>query len=159
MLSEFEKWKVLEAQSYLKSVSGAQKRIRSLAETIAEIYLDIANIKAIDYSFDRTDGGATSDALVSLLSDKDERMKECQRQAHELECKVRRALYVFERMEDQTHASILESHYVNGKTWEETAEMTGYSIQSIHKMRETALLGFYEVMIDKDKVHIPNAIN
>lgn len=157
MTPEQELWRTSEAADYLSKVKGAQFRIQSLADQIADIYEEIAGIKAVDYSVDRVDGGCPAYIIEAMLDDKDERMKECQRQAHDLECLVRRVDYILGRMDDQLHASILEMHYVNGKPWDEIAEAVSYSSQHIYRLRFDALLCFYDCMFEKD-TEIPDAL-
>lgn len=157
MPTEYERWKVDEAATYLSQIKGAQSRIQTLADTIADIYNEIAGIKAMDYSNDRVGGGAVSYLLEQMLDDKDQRMKECQQQAHEMECRVRRVTYILGKMDDQFHASILEAHYINGNEWHIVAKSTNYSVDNIFKIRINALMEFYDCMFDNE-TEIPSAI-
>lgn len=157
MATEYERWKADEAAAYLSHVKGAQARIQTLADTIADLYDEIAGIKAVDYSQDRVDGGVVSYLLEQMLDDKQQRMDQCQTQAHDMECRVRRVTYILGRMDDQFHASILEAHYVNGDDWHTVAERANYSTQHIFRIRFDALLGFYDCMFERE-TDIPNAI-
>ena len=157
MATESEAWRASEAHSYLCKARGAQRRIQTLADTIADIYAEIVSIKAVDYSIDRVDGGKPSEFVESMLDAKDARMQECQEQAHECECLLRRIVYVLGKMDDQLYASILEDHYINGNEWHVVAEHANYSVQHIHRIRFVALLDFYDCMLDKD-AEIPSAI-
>lgn len=157
MPTEYERWKAEEAAAYLSAVKGAQARIRSLADTMADIYAEMEGIRAVDYSTERVDGGAVSYLLEQMLDDKQQRLDECQGQAHEMECRIRRATYVLGRMEDQLHASILEAHYINGHEWHHVAKSVNYGIDNIFKIRVQALIGFYDCMFESD-AEIPGAV-
>lgn len=157
MPTEYERWKADEAAAYLSRVKGAQARIQSLADTMADIYDEIAGIKAVDYSTERVDGGAVSYLLEQMLDDKQQRLDECQSQAHDMECKVRRVTYILGKMDDQLHASILEAHYINGKEWHMVAKAVNYGIDNIFKIRVQALIGFYDCMFENDS-DIPEAV-
>lgn len=151
-------WKMSEAESYLRRVRGAQHRIRTLTASISDIYCEIEGIKAIDYSSIRVTGGGSPDAMAALISEKDQRMRECQEKAHDLECEVRRAQLALSRMADQSYAALLECHYINGLSWIETARDLGYSVSHAHRLKEPALVAFHEVMPVRDKVELPSAI-
>lgn len=154
---EFERWKADEAAAYLSRVKGAQARVKSLADEMVDIYEEIAGLKAIDYTKDRVDGGAISYLLEQMLDDKDQRLHDCQRQAHDLECLLRRVTYILDKMDDQFHASILERHYVNGIGWRTVAIDAGYAEASIFDIRIIALNGFYDCMFAQDS-EIPDAL-
>lgn len=156
MTEDFDRYRADEAERHLSRIKGYRSRISTLADTIANLYADVENIKAVDYTLDRVAGGSPSEVLESMLDDKDARMVECQQQAHELECRVRRVMYVLGRMEDQFHASVLEAHYVNGEEWRAVAERVGYAEQHIYRIRFDALIGYYESM-GRD-AEIPDAL-
>ena len=155
MATDSEAWRASEAHAYLCKARGAQRRIQTLADTIADLYDEIAGIKAVDYSVDRVDGGKPSDFIEQMLDDKDARMRECQEQAHDCECMLRRITYCLGKMSDQLYASILEDHYINGNEWYIVAEHANYSLRNIHNIRFMALLDYYDCMTDND---IPSAI-
>lgn len=157
MADEYERWKASEAAAYLSKVKGAQARIQTLADTIADLYEEIAGIKAVDYSADRVAGGAISYLLEQMLDDKQQRMEACQQQAHEMECRVRRVTFLLGRMDDQFHASILEAHYVNGMDWNSIAEMVNYGTTRLFEIRFMALVEFHECM-GMDATQIPDAL-
>lgn len=152
---EFLQWKASEAHSYLSRARGAQARIQTLAATIADIYEEIIGIKAVDYSGERVSGGLPSEILEQMLDDKQQRQAECQAQAHEAECLLRRIAYCLGKMDDQLYAAILEDHYINGNEWYVVAEHMNYSLRNIHNIRFMALLEYYDCMVDND---IPSAI-
>lgn len=158
MTDEYQQWLISQAHDYLTQVRGAQARINSLASSMAEIYIDIANIKAIDYSIEKTSGGEKKNLLVDFLNDKDERLREMQRQAHELELKVRRALYCLGKMEDQDLASILEEHYINRKSWQEISVVLSLTDRGIRRRKARALIAFYNELHPQDKTEIPESI-
>lgn len=158
MATESELWRASEAHAYLSKARGAQRRIQTLADTISDLYTEIAGLKAVDYSVDRVNGSFASDLLESMLDDKDERMKECQKQAHECECTLRRIVYILGKMDEQLYASVLEDYYINGNEWHIVAEHVNYSVQHLHRIRFVALLDFYDCMFEKD-TEIPSAID
>lgn len=155
---EYDRWKAMEAERYLKAAAGAKARIKALAASIAGIYDEMEGIRAIDYSATAVAGGAAGDGLVKLLADKDERMRECHRQAHELECRVRRAQHALGRMADQRYAALLERRYLGGASWADAAEALGYTPHWAYKHRDGALVCLYDAMADRDKVDLPSAL-
>lgn len=157
MLTEFEKFKASEAERYLRGIHGAKMRIKTLSVTIADIYEEMEGIRGVDYSSERVKGGVKGDALTRMIADKDERMQECQRQAHELECRVRRAEYVLNRMPDQRYAALLESRYLQGLSWKDAGAAIGYSDWWCYKWRDDAHIAFYDSMMEADK-KLPDAI-
>ena len=157
MATESELWRADAAHRYLCKARGAQRRIQTLADTIADLYEEMAAIKAVDYSVDRVDGGAPSDMLERMLDDKDRRMQECQDQAHQQEALLHRITYILGKMDDQLYASVLEDYYINGHEWYLVAEHHHYSTQHIHRIRFMALLEFHDCMFDED-AEIPDAL-
>lgn len=157
-LSEYERWKAMEAGAYLSRVAGARTRLRTLADAMADVYADMEGIRAIDYATAQVRGGMPSDALDAMLDAKEARLSECQRQAHELEALLARAMYCLGRMPDQGQAALLEARYINGRAWAEVAEGLGCSERHVFQVKPLALAAFYDSMMERDKPGIPPAI-
>lgn len=136
---------------------AARARLATMADAMADICAEMEGLRGIDYAASSMGGDAT-DILCDLIAAKDARLRELQAQAHGLEAIVARAAYCLGRMPDQRHAALLEARYLNGRPWGEVARAIGCSRQHLHRLKLVALAGFYESMMERDKVDLPSAI-
>lgn len=155
LTQEYEDYCVSKAEEYLTKVRGLYFRQRSATESLMSNMAIRDNLKAIDYSVTRVTGGAIEDdRLVEIIERIDSLISQCRAALSDYSTEVIRTTRILGRMSSQLYASILESYYINGYTWAQTADLLGYSEPGIYNLRRFALQNFYDAMPNE----IPSAI-
>ena len=141
-------YKQLRSRQYLEALGGMRDHLDALKKSKAQVW---------EMATSTTAKPTKDTAILGTTLDRTGQNKRIEEQFAEESAKVRAlteeltAAY-FERIEtinklqDHTAAALLVNHYVNGMTWEATAEAMGYSESHMKVKARDALTKLYEVL-------------
>lgn len=146
MTDEFERYCISVADQFLKRVKGLAMRQASAHDALEQQIAIRDALKGIDYSVQKVAGDSPDTRLVETIERIDELIVQYEAALADYDAGVRHARGILARMDDQSHAAILERYYLVGQTWRQVGAAVGYSVEKIYDIRPFALIGFYEAM-------------
>lgn len=131
-------------KQYLKQGYRLRQEIKIQNDILLDLKSNLGNVKGIDYSKDKLDGGPLQDDsnMVNKI-DKILQVEELIKNKVEELKKFQANLYLEILKLDNTNEKILlQARYILNETWEEIAERLGYSVMHIHRIHKKALENF-----------------
>lgn len=131
-------------KQYLKQGYRLRQEIKIQNDILLDLKSNLGNVKGIDYSKDKLDGGPLQDDsnMVNKI-DKILQVEELIKNKVEELKKFQANLYLKILKLDNTNEKILlQARYILNETWEEIAERLGYSVMHIHRIHKKALENF-----------------
>ena len=131
-------------KQYLKQGYRLRQELKIQNDILLDLKSNLGNVKGIDYSKDKLDGGPLQDDsnMVNKI-DKILQVEELIKNKVEELKKFQANLYLEILKLDNTNEKILlQARYILNETWEEIAERLGYSVMHIHRIHKKALENF-----------------
>ena len=131
-------------KQYLRQGYKLKQEIKSLEQTLEEIESNLDNVKAIQYSKDKLQGGPLPDD-TSIIEKLDKIMEvENLIKDRLLELKTFQANLILEilKLKNSNEKNLLQARYVMNLTWEEISKELDYSLTQIHRIHRKALENF-----------------
>lgn len=126
-----------DARSYLLRYGDLKLYIaakRREIETLRESLLP----QSVDYT-GVTVQHSPSDHYAEIVAQIDELEQRIQMQMAEAIATLNEITETINRIPDLSHRALLINYYVNGMTWEMTAEAMGFEVRTIYRMHDDAL--------------------
>lgn len=126
-----------DARSYLLRYGDLKLYIaakRREIETLRESLLP----QSVDYT-GVTVQHSPSDHYAEIMAQIDELEQRIQMQMAEAIATLNEITETINRIPDLSHRALLINYYVNGMTWEMTAEAMGFEVRTIYRMHDDAL--------------------
>lgn len=131
-------------KQYLKQGYRLRQELKIQNDILLDLKSNLGNVKGIDYSKDKLDGGPLQDDsnMVNKI-DKILQVEELIKNKVEELKKFQANLYLEILKLDNTNEKILlQARYILNETWEEIAERLGYSVMHIYRIHKKALENF-----------------
>lgn len=133
------------ARRYLQKVINIDADIRSLK--IEQSRISTYESPQFDREGSRNKTRSNHQEQTNLLSaEYERRIQELIKKSFMLKEKVTREI---SEMPTPTNRAILRNYYINGLTWEETAECVGYDQKTIIRKHMDALIEFNAILVTK----------
>lgn len=131
-------------KQYLKQGYKLKQEIKSLEQTLEELESNLDNVKAIQYSKDKLQGGPLQDD--TNIIEKIDKIIEVENIVKEklLELKTFQANLILEilKLNNTDEKNLLQARYIMNLTWEEISKELDYSLTQIHRIHRKALENF-----------------
>lgn len=131
-------------KQYLKQGYKLKQEIKSLEQTLEELESNLDDVKAIQYSKDKLEGGPLQDD--TNIIEKIDKIIEVENIIKDklLELKTFQANLILEilKLKNSNEKNLLQARYIMNLTWEEISKELDYSISHIHRIHEKALENF-----------------
>ena len=126
------------ANEYLRSVRNLNKDIEARQRHREQLYATVTG-SAIKLKTVNVQESAPDDKLAAVMADIYELDNKIQDSIIELTAKQAHALDLINSVAKSEHRSLLINYYLNAYSWEETANMLGYSVQHVFRMHGEVL--------------------
>lgn len=153
---EWEDYATSQAERYLARARNARAKAEYLMAELEDARRFADGLKAVRYG----EGGARAadpdGAMVSAVGSMDAMAARLSAKAAECAALMSEASERISSLESPQEARLLSLYYVQGlPTWGKVAEAMGYSTASVYRVRESALLSFYDAMphVERDPLH------
>lgn len=141
-------YKQLRSRQYLEALGGMRELLDALKNSKAKVWematattpKPTADTAILGTTIDRTGQQKRIEEQFAAESEKVRAITE------ELTTAYFERLETINKLQDHTAAALLINHYVNGLTWEATAETMGYSESHIKVKARDALTQLYDVL-------------
>lgn len=134
----------MNKKEYLKQGYKLKQEIKSLEQTLEELESNLDDVKAIQYSKDKLEGGPLQDD--TNIIEKIDKIIEMENIIKDklLELKTFQANLILEilKLKNSNEKNLLQARYILNETWEQIAERLGYSVMHIHRIHKKALENF-----------------
>ena len=134
----------MNKKEYLKQGYKLKQEIKSLEQTLKELESNLDNVKAIQYSKDKLQGGPLQDD--TNIIEKIDKIIEVENIVKEklLELKTFQANLILEilKLNNTDEKNLLQARYIMNLTWEEISKELDYSLTQIHRIHRKALENF-----------------
>ena len=134
----------MNKKEYLKQGYKLKQEIKSLEQTLEELESNLDNVKAIQYSKDKLQGGPLQDD--TNIIEKIDKIIEVENIVKEklLELKTFQANLILEilKLNNTDEKNLLQARYIMNLTWEEISKELDYSLTQIHRIHRKALENF-----------------
>lgn len=134
----------MNKKEYLKQGYKLKQEIKSLEQTLKELESNLDNVKAIQYSKDKLQGGPLQDD--TNIIEKIDKIIEVENIIKDklLELKTFQANLILEilKLKNSNEKNLLQARYVMNLTWEEISKELNYSVMHIHRIHKKALENF-----------------
>lgn len=131
-------------KQYLRQGYKLKQEIKSLEQTLEELESNLDNVKAIQYSKDKLQGGPLQDD--TNIIEKIDKIIEIENIVKEklLELKTFQANLILEilKLNNTDEKNLLQARYIMNLTWEEISKELDYSLTQIHRIHRKALENF-----------------
>ena len=131
-------------KQYLKQGYKLKQEIKSLEQTLEELESNLDDVKAIQYSKDKLEGGPLQDD--TNIIEKIDKIIEVENIVKEklLELKTFQANLILEilKLNNTDEKNLLQARYIMNLTWEEISKELDYSLTQIHRIHRKALENF-----------------
>ena len=131
-------------KQYLRQGYKLKQEIKSLEQTLEELESNLDNVKAIQYSKDKLQGGPLQDD--TNIIEKIDKIIEVENIVKEklLELKTFQANLILEilKLNNTDEKNLLQARYTMNLTWEEISKELDYSLTQIHRIHRKALENF-----------------
>lgn len=125
-------------KEYLRSVRNLNKEIEARQRHREQLYATVTG-SAIKIKSVNVQESASDDKLAAVMADIYELDNKIQDSIIELTAKQAHALDLINSVAKSEHRSLLINYYLNAYSWEETANMLGYSVQHVFRMHGEVL--------------------
>lgn len=125
-------------KEYLRSVRNLNKEIEARQRHREQLYATVTG-SAIKLKTVNVQESAPDDKLAAVMADIYELDNKIQDSIIELTAKQAHALDLINSVAKSEHRSLLINYYLNAYSWEETANMLGYSVQYVFRMHGEVL--------------------
>ena len=134
----------MNKKEYLKQGYKLKQEIKSLEQTLEELESNLDDVKAIQYSKDKLEGGPLQDD--TNIIEKIDKIIEVENIIKDklLELKTFQANLILEilKLNNTDEKSLLQARYIMNLTWEEISKELDYSLTQIHRIHRKALENF-----------------
>ena len=131
-------------KQYLRQGYKLKQEIKSLEQTLEELESNLDDVKAIQYSKDKLEGGPLQDD--TNIIEKIDKIIEVENIVKEklLELKTFQANLILEilKLNNTDEKNLLQARYIMNLTWEEISKELDYSLTQIHRIHRKALENF-----------------
>lgn len=131
-------------KQYLRQGYKLKQEIKSLEQTLEELESNLDNVKAIQYSKDKLQGGSLQDD--TNIIEKIDKIIEVENiiKGKLLELKTFQANLILEilKLNNTDEKNLLQARYIMNLTWEEISKELDYSLTQIHRIHRKALENF-----------------
>ena len=131
-------------KQYLKQGYKLKQEIKSLEQTLEELESNLDDVKAIQYSKDKLEGGPLQDD--TNIIEKINKIIEVENIIKDklLELKTFQANLILEilKLNNTDEKNLLQARYIMNLTWEEISKELDYSLTQIHRIHRKALENF-----------------
>ena len=125
-------------KEYLRSVRNLNKEIKARQRHREQLYATVTG-SAIKLKTVNVQESAPDDKLAAVMADIYELDNKIQDSIIELTAKQAHALDLINSVAKSEYRSLLINYYLNAYSWEETANMLGYSVQHVFRMHGEVL--------------------
>lgn len=125
-------------KEYLRSVRNLNKEIEARQRHREQLYATVTG-SAIKLKTVNVQESSPDDKLAAVMADIYELDNKIQDSIIELTAKQAHALDLINSVAKSEHRSLLINYYLNAYSWEETANMLGYSVQHVFRMHGEVL--------------------
>lgn len=141
-------YKQQHARRYLEQLNGMREHLAALRESEAQAW-EIATSTTPRPTKDAAILGTTIDR-VNKTNRAAENYAKLSDDIRNIEAEIQEAyrerINTIAKLQDHDDAAMLTYHYVNGWTWERTAQAVGYSIGHVQVRAAAALTKLYDLM-------------
>ena len=134
----------MNKKEYLKQGYKLKQEIKSLEQTLEELESNLDDVKAIQYSKDKLEGGPLQDD--TNIIEKIDKIIEVENMIKDklLELKTFQANLILEilKLNNTDEKNLLQARYIMNLTWEEISKELDYSLTQIHRIHRKALENF-----------------
>ena len=134
----------MNKKEYLKQGYKLKQEIKSLEQTLEELESNLDDVKAIQYSKDKLEGGPLQDD--TNIIEKIDKIIEVENIIKDklLELKTFQANLILEilKLNNTDEKNLLQARYIMNLTWEEISKELDYSLTQIHRIHRKALENF-----------------
>lgn len=131
-------------KQYLKQGYKLKQEIKSLEQTLEELESNLDDVKAIQYSKDKLEGGPLQDD--TNIIEKIDKIIEVENIIKDklLELKTFQANLILEilKLNNTDEKNLLQARYIFNETWEEIAKRFCFSLSYIYAIHNRALKNF-----------------
>lgn len=131
-------------KQYLRQGYKLKQEIKSLEQTLKELESNLDNVKAIQYSKDKLQGGPLQDD--TNIIEKIDKIIEVENIIKDklLELKTFQANLILKilKLNNTDEKNLLQARYIMNLTWEEISKELDYSLTQIHRIHRKALENF-----------------
>lgn len=131
-------------KQYLRQGYKLKQEIKSLEQTLKELESNLDDVKAIQYSKDKLQGGPLQDD--TNIIEKIDKIIEVENIIKDklLELKTFQANLILEilKLNNTDEKNLLQARYIMNLTWEEISKELDYSLTQIHRIHRKALENF-----------------
>lgn len=131
-------------KQYLRQGYKLKQEIKSLEQTLEELESNLDDVKAIQYSKDKLEGGPLQDD--TNIIEKIDKIIEVENIIKDklLELKTFQANLILEilKLNNTDEKNLLQARYIMNLTWEEISKELDYSLTQIHRIHRKALENF-----------------
>lgn len=136
---------VERSRAYLEHVRALRYDEMRARDAADEMRQRATGLRGIGYTDVKVTGGDTLD-MASIIADLQDAIAVYCERASACWGEQMDAIHRIEQIPDRAHAAVLVKHYINGRTWYETANEVGYSESHIYRIADIALAELYEYL-------------
>lgn len=131
-------------KQYLRQGYKLKQEIKGLEQTLKELETNLDDVKAIQYSKDKLEGGLLQDDtnMIEKLDKIIEVEKLIKDRLFELKTFQANLILEILKIENTDEKNLLQARYIMNLTWEEISKELDYSISHIHRIHKKALENF-----------------
>lgn len=134
-------------KQYLRQGYKLKQEIKSLEQTLEELESNLDDVKAIQYSKDKLEGGPLQDD--TNIIEKIDKIIEVENIIKDklLELKTFQANLILEimKLKNVNERLLLQGRYVMNLTWEEIAKELNYSVRQVQRIHKKSLENFEKI--------------
>lgn len=131
-------------KQYLRQGYKLKQEIENLERSLKELETNLDDVKGIQYSKDKVEGGLLPDD--TNIIEKIDKIMEVEKLIKDklLELKTFQANLILEilKLNNTDEKNLLQARYIMNLTWEEISKELDYSISHIHRIHKKALENF-----------------
>lgn len=136
-----------KGKAYLRRIRNIDKDINRRLAEIETLKRDLTTMGSMDYAKDKVQAsspkGANYERVVDKLVDRE---TEVLKEIDELVDLRREASQIISQMADPVERDVLHFYYIEGMTWEQTAEAAHVTDRHVYRVHGRALISFEEVL-------------
>lgn len=146
MGEEYERYKIGQAEAWLRHVLRLGNRCRALRAEI-EAQRELASgLRGLDYSSPAVSASPTADTVPNAVSRLLDGIQDYCTELAGYVGEQEAAHKALQRLEDAREAECLTLYYICGYKWSAVAKSMSYSYESVMALRRSGLLHAYDVM-------------
>ncbi len=135
----------MTGREYLRKIWAVPIQLKTLTNEERRIREDIISVSALDYSLPRVSGGGlhhdTGDKISRLMEAKEKVNQEWDEWIH-LQTEAKRLIY---KLPDYWQQAILLERYLHHHSWDDVADLVGYSRARTMQLHAKALDAFDKI--------------